>query len=73
MNTYQNLKLHEWISLGCQGGFIRQLDTVMLAYLMDEREAMAWIADLVAGIVSESEAIRFMRRVVENAERQYAH
>jgi hypothetical protein len=67
-NTYQNLRLHDWIAQGKNTGKIRDVRTVMLAYCMDEREAMAWIADIVKGKTSEQDALVFMERVI-----QYQH
>ncbi len=64
-NTYQNLKLHEWIAIGRESGKIRDVQTVVLAYCMDEREAMAWIADIVKDRTSEQEAQVFMERAVQ--------
>ena len=49
MNAYQNLRLYEWIDIGKQIGKIREARTVVLAYCMDEREALPWIADIVRG------------------------
>ena len=69
MNTYQDLRLHEWIAIGRQRGLIQTVQTVILAYSMDEREALAWIADLVNGDISEDDAIRFMERALQYAER----
>ncbi|NDJ76882.1 MAG: hypothetical protein GYB65_11540 [Chloroflexi bacterium] len=60
MNTYQNRRLFEWIATGQQQGAIRDIQTVLLAYCMDEREAMAWIADIVNGRTTEKDAIIFM-------------
>jgi hydroxymethylpyrimidine pyrophosphatase-like HAD family hydrolase len=65
MNTYQNLQLHEWIAIGRETGKIRDVQTVILAYCMDEREALAWIADIVRGDTSEQEALVFMTRVIQ--------
>jgi len=68
MNSYQNLKLHEWIAAGRETGKIRDVQTVVLAYCMDEREALAWIADIVKGQTTERDALVFMERAI-----QYAH
>ena len=68
MNSYQNLKLHEWITAGREMGKIRDVQTVVLAYCMDEREALAWIADIVKGQTTERDALVFMERAI-----QYAH
>jgi len=65
MNTYQNMQLHEWIEIGRESGRIRDAQTVILAYCMDEREALAWIADIVKGETSEQEALVFMARVIQ--------
>lgn len=64
-NVYQNMRLHEWIALGRESGRIANVNTVLLAYCMDERDAMAWIADIVHGKASENEAIVFMERVLQ--------
>lgn len=64
-NTYQNMRLHEWIALGRESGRIANVNTVVLAYCMDERDAMAWIADIVSGKATENEAIVFMERVLQ--------
>lgn len=63
-STYQNLRLHEWIDQGRMSGRICNVNTVLLAYCMDEREAMAWIADIVQGRTSEENALVFMRRTL---------
>ncbi len=65
MNTYQNRTLQQWIEAGQQHGKIRDMQTVVLAYCMDEREALAWIADIVSGRAAEHEALVFMQRVVQ--------
>ena len=67
-NTYQNMRLHDWIAQGKDMGKIRDVRTVMLAYCMDEREAMAWIADIVKDKTSERDALVFMERAI-----QYQH
>jgi hypothetical protein len=64
-SSYQNLKLHEWIALGRENGQINDIQTVILAYCMDEHEAMAWIADIVKGLTLEEDALIFMERVVQ--------
>lgn len=69
MNTFQNLKLHEWIAAGQQNGKIRDLQTVILAYCMDEIEALVWVADIVTGKTTEGEALVFMERAVQYSER----
>lgn len=66
-STYQNLRLHEWIERGRETGRIRDVNTVLLAYCMDEHDALAWIADIVNGQTTETEAAVFMRRVIEAA------
>lgn len=71
-STYQNLRLHDWIAQGKAAGKIRDVRTVMLAYCMDEREAMAWIADIVKGHTAEQEALVFMERAIQY-QAQYAH
>ena len=65
-NSYQNMRLHEWIAQGRANGAIGDAQTVVLAYCMDEREALAWIADIVEGRTSELQALIFMRRVLQN-------
>ena len=65
MNAYQNLRLHEWIAKGKESGKIRDARTVVLAYCMDEREALPWIADIVRGQASEQHALIFMERVIQ--------
>ena len=64
-NTYQNLRLHEWIEMGRESGKIQDVQTVVLAYCMDESEAMAWIADIVKDRTSEENALVFMERVIQ--------
>lgn len=66
-STYQNLRLHEWIERGRETGRIRDVNTVLLAYCMDEHDALAWIADIVNGQTTETEAAVFMRRAIEAA------
>lgn len=66
MSTYQNLRLHDWIEIAKQSDQIQDVRTVVLAYCMDEHEAMAWIADIVEGRISEQEAQVFMERVLQN-------
>jgi hypothetical protein len=68
VNSLQNLRLQEWIAVGRETGKIRDVQTVVLAYCMDEREAMAWIADIVKGQTSEKDALVFMERAL-----QYTH
>jgi hypothetical protein len=63
-STYQNLRLHEWIDQGRASGRIRNVNTVLLAYCMEEREAMAWIADIVQGKTTEDTALIFMERAL---------
>ncbi len=65
MNAYQNLRLYEWIDIGKQIGKIREARTVVLAYCMDEREALPWIADIVRGQTSEEAAQVFMARAIQ--------
>jgi len=67
MNSYQNLRLHEWIAAGRASGRIRDVQTVVLAYCMDEREALVWIADIVKGRTSEKDALVFMERALQYA------
>jgi hypothetical protein len=64
-NTYQNLRLHEWIEMGRETGKIQDVQTVVLAYCMEESEAMAWIADIVKDRTSEENALIFMERVIQ--------
>ncbi len=66
-NRYQNLRLHEWIELGRASGKIADVNTVVLAYCMDEHDALAWVADIVKGRASESEAMMFMERALKRA------
>jgi hypothetical protein len=68
LNTYQNMRLYEWIALGKLAGKIRDVRTVVLAYCMDECEAMAWIADIAQGKTAEQDALVFMERAI-----QYMH
>jgi hypothetical protein len=65
MNGYQNLRLHEWIAIGKQSGKIRDARTVVLAYCMDEREALPWIVDIVNGQATEQNALIFMERTIQ--------
>lgn len=65
MNAYQNLRLYEWIDIGKQSGKIREARTVVLAYCMDEREALPWIADIVRGQTTEEAAQVFMERAIQ--------
>ncbi len=65
MNAYQNLRLYEWIDIGKQIGKIREARTVVLAYCMNEREALPWIADIVKGQTSEEAAQVFMARAIQ--------
>lgn len=67
-NRYQNLRLHEWIEQGRASGRIADVNTVVLAYCMDERDALVWVADIVNGKTNESDALVFMERAV-----QYTH
>ena len=64
MNDHQNLRLHEWIAMGKQCGKIREARTVVLAYCMDEREALPWIVDVVKGRTTEENALVLMERVI---------
>lgn len=66
-NAYQNLRLHDWIALGRESGRINNITTVLLAYCMDERDAMPWIADIVNGKTSEDSAVVFMERALRIA------
>ncbi len=65
MNAYQNLRLYEWIDIGKESGKIREARTVVLAYCMDEREALPWIADIVRGQTTEETAQVFMARAIQ--------
>ena len=65
MNTYQNLRLHDWIAIGKESGKIREARTVVLAYCMDEREALPWIVDIVNGRTTEENALVFMERAIQ--------
>jgi hypothetical protein len=40
----------------------------VLAYCMDEREALPWIADIVRGQTTEENAVIFMERVLQYAQ-----
>lgn len=64
-STYQNLRLHEWIERGRESGSITDVNTVLLAYCMDEHDALAWIADIVDGRTSETDALIFMERALK--------
>lgn len=68
MNAYQNLQLHEWIALGKESGKICDARTVVLAYCMDECEALAWIVDIVDGRTTEERAQVFMERVIQGVQ-----
>ncbi|HEX2979851.1 MAG TPA: hypothetical protein VHO48_06285 [Anaerolineaceae bacterium] len=70
-NTYLELTLQDWLYFGQQTGRILELETVVLAYLMDEREAAAWVADIVMGRTSETDALVFMKRAVEFYDRYH--
>lgn len=70
-DTYQQLSLQDWLWIGEQTGRITTLQLVTLAYAMDEREAAAWIADIVTGRISEAEALIFMERVIQYRNRYY--
>ncbi len=63
-NTYQDLRLHEWIDQGRASGRIRNVNTVLAAYCMGETEALAWIADIVQGRTTEETALVFMERAL---------
>lgn len=65
MNMYQDKRLHDWIHEGRQTGMITDVQIVVLAYCMDEREALVWVADIVAGKVTEREAVIFMERALQ--------
>ncbi len=67
MNTYQNLRLHDWIAIDKESGKIREARTVVLAYCMDEREALPWIVDIVNGRTTEENALVFMERAIQFA------
>jgi hypothetical protein len=71
MNTYQHKTLSEWIAAGKQAGRIRNVRTVVLAYCMDEREALACIADIATGKTAERDALVFMERVIQYDERAH--
>lgn len=64
-DTYQQLSLQEWLWIGEQTGRITTYQIATLAYAMDEREAAAWIADIVLGRINEDEALIFMERAIE--------
>jgi hypothetical protein len=65
MNGYQNLRLYEWIAIGKESGKIRDARTVVLAYCMDEHEALPWIVDIVNGQTTEQNALIFMERAIQ--------
>lgn len=65
MNTDQNLRLHEWIAIGKQSGRIRETRTVVLAYCMDERAVLPWIADVVDGRMTEENALVLIERAIQ--------
>jgi hypothetical protein len=65
MNTNADLRLHEWIAVGRRSGKIRDLWTVVLAYCLDEREALPWIAGIISGQITEPDALVFMERAFE--------
>jgi hypothetical protein len=67
MITYQNLNLQEWVYAGCESGRIRDRQVILLASRMDEREALAWIEDIVTGRTAEKDALVFMERAVQSA------
>jgi hypothetical protein len=64
MNEHQNLRLHDWIAMGKQCGKIRESRTVVLAYCMDERTVLPWIADVVRGSITEEKALAFIEQVI---------
>lgn len=61
----EGLKLHEWLALGRQNGTIRDVQTPVYAYLIDERRARAWVEGIVTGTISERDALAALRRVLE--------
>jgi hypothetical protein len=67
MNAYQNLRLHEWIGIGKASGKIREPHTILLAYCLDEREALPWIVDIVRDQITEENAVVFMERAIQLA------
>jgi hypothetical protein len=67
MNAYQDLRLHEWIAIGKASGKIREARTVVLAYCLDEREALPWIVDIVRDQTTEENAVVFMERAIQLA------
>ncbi len=67
MNVYRNLRLHEWIAIGKASGKIREARTVVLAYCMDEHEALPWIVAIVRGETTEENAVVFMERAIQFA------
>jgi hypothetical protein len=38
---------------------------VVLAYCLDEREALPWIADIISGQTTEQDALVFMERAIQ--------
>lgn len=65
MNVQQNLRLHDWITIGKQSGKIREARTVVLAYCMDERAVLPLIADVAQGYMPEEKALVFMEQVID--------
>ncbi|MBN1681715.1 MAG: hypothetical protein JW966_15650 [Anaerolineae bacterium] len=65
MSAYQNMNLGQWLAAGKQNGRIRSIETIIFAYCMDERDAVAWISDIVTGKISEAEALVFMERALQ--------
>ncbi len=64
-DTYQQLNLQEWLLIGEQTGRITTPQVATLAYSMDEREAVVWVADIVLGRITETEALTFMERAIQ--------
>jgi hypothetical protein len=65
MDTHQNPRLHEWITIGKQSGKIRETRTVVLAYCMDERAVLPWIEDVVKGHMTEENALVLIERAIQ--------
>ncbi len=64
MNACQNLRLQEWIMIGKQSGKIRDPQTVMLVYCMDERLVLPLIINIVEGRMEEQAAQIFLENVI---------
>ena len=65
MTAHPDLRLHECIAIGKQLGKIRDARTVVLAYCLDEREALPWIVGIVSGRTTEQDALVLMERAIQ--------